>query len=278
MKKIKEIIILLLTKPALFLERLSIYFGWFRYLLFKSPIKRCLKGVCFEFDFSLGPYIKDMYFGWYEPDVINFMESVLKPGDTFIDIGANIGYITARAASLVGKTGEVHSFEPAPPYFQRLEKLSKMNQGYKIVLNQYALGEEEKEVNLIINKKNIGNNYITSDNTSTDSIKVSMVRFDKYVKELINKRIKLIKIDVEVYEFFVLKGFLNYFENTSVRPIIICEIFLKYYPRNGVTIIEFLEYMKQYGYKVYNISHPQEEIDITKSTKELSGSIIFRSS
>jgi len=131
---------LLVTNPSLCLERLKIYLGWFRALLLKSPGKRRLKGVAFEFDFSLSPFLKAMYFDWYECDVINFMKSTLKPGDTFIDIGANIGYITAIGASLVGKTGEVHSFEPAPPYFQRLKKLSKMNPDYKIIINQCALG------------------------------------------------------------------------------------------------------------------------------------------
>lgn len=87
-----------------------------------------------------------------------------------------------------------------------------------------------------------------------------MRRFDKYVEEQKIKQIKLIKIDVELYEFPVLKGFRNYFVNTSDRPIIICEIFPKYYPIHGATLEEFLEYMRRYGYKVFNLSNPQEEV------------------
>ena len=252
--------------------------GWFKYLLFKSPIKRRINGVMFEFDFSLSPYIKSMYFGWYDNEVINFMESILKPGDTFIDIGANIGYMTAKGAGLVGKTGKVHSFEPAFPYAQRLEKLSRMNPDYKIIVNQYALGEEEKEASFIMSKENIGANAIVSDNEVNEAVKVFIHRFDKYAQEKIFKNIKLIKIDVENFEFPVLKGFRNYFKNPSHRPIIICEIFPYNYPHLGSTLTELLEYMGQYGYKAYNILCPQKEIDITRLTKEVGYNIIFKAS
>jgi len=206
------------------------------------------------------------------------MESVLKHGDTFIDIGANIGYLTARGAGLVGKTGEVHSFEPALPYFQKLERLSKMNQDYRILVNHCALGEEDREAELHIAKGNIGGSFIAVDNGQMDLVKILMRRFDKYAEEKSLKNIKLIKIDVEGYEFPVLKGCRNYFENTSNKPVIICEIFPRGYPCRGATITEVLEYMRQYGYKTYNICHHQEEIDITKVAKEWKDSIIFKPS
>jgi len=217
-----------------------------------------------------------MYFGWYEASVTNLMKSILMPGDTFIDIGANIGYVTAIGAGLVGHAGEVHSFEPALPYFQRLEKLSKMNRDYRIIVNQYALGEEEKEANLLLCKENIGGNIIVSGGGSADSVKVLMHRFDKYAREKNLKNIRLIKIDVEAFEFPVLKGFSSYFNNTTDRPVIICEIYPSCYPCFGATLTEFLDYMKRYGYKTYSITDTEREIDITGPSQEKDHNIMFK--
>ena len=60
----------------------------------------------------------------------------LKEGDTFIDIGANVGYISVFAMGLVGKTGSVHSFEPVPQYFNRLKIIKEDNPGYNFYLNE----------------------------------------------------------------------------------------------------------------------------------------------
>ena len=61
--------------------------------------------------------VRYMYTGSYEIETYLALKKFLKPGDTFIDIGGNIGYITALAAGIVGKTGEVHAFEPIKKYF-----------------------------------------------------------------------------------------------------------------------------------------------------------------
>ena len=266
----------LVAGPFSFLERIGLLLGWFTYLLYARPVKRRINGVLFEFDFSFNPYIKNMYFGWYDTAVTNFMESILRPGDTFIDIGASIGYITAKGAGHVGKTGEVHSFEPAAPHFQKLEKLANINRDYRIIVNQYALGEEKREAELHINEEHLGGNRIVSDESPADSVKIAVRRFDTYAEEKKLKDIKLIKIDVEGYEFPVLKGFRNYFEKNSNRPVILCEIFPFAYPLYGATLAEFLQYMGQYGYKGYSIYCPQKEIDIANLAKEEGYDILFR--
>ena len=53
----------------------------------------------------------------------HIVESLIKPGDYAIDVGAAIGYFTLIFAKLVGKTGKVISFEPDPRSFKILEKM-----------------------------------------------------------------------------------------------------------------------------------------------------------
>src|SRR3989304_509633 len=57
----------------------------------------------------------------YEPQLSALFRKYLRPGDIFMDIGANIGYFTLLAASCVGPAGHVHSFEPNPETFKGLQ-------------------------------------------------------------------------------------------------------------------------------------------------------------
>jgi len=93
----------------------------------KARRRRKINGVLFEFPFDYDPMIASMYFGGYERETVSAMERFLRPGDTFIDVGANIGYLSTLALGLVGETGQVHSFEPVPDHFQRLQAVEKLH-------------------------------------------------------------------------------------------------------------------------------------------------------
>src|SRR5262245_36198270 len=60
--------------------------------------------------------------GEYEPTETQLVRQVLKEGDVFIDVGANIGWFTVHAAKLVGEKGQVIAFEPEPSNLAMLER------------------------------------------------------------------------------------------------------------------------------------------------------------
>jgi FkbM family methyltransferase len=262
---------ILANNPRLFFKLLIGVLGyrvWARYFLPKSPIQKKIKGVLFRFDFYLYPKTKEMYFGFYETELTDVMQVILKPGDIFIDIGAHIGYISAIGAGLVGKTGQVHSFEPVPECFEELRKFAMLNPDYKIILNQCALGEKEGIKDIYVTNIQEGWNTMLSDLMKNEIIKkrlkVPICRLDSYIKQKALNNISLIKIDVEAFEFPVLKGLSNYFENTGHLPAIICEIHPLAFPLLGYTPAQMLEYMSRYGYRPYSPFDIRTEIDITK--------------
>ncbi len=59
-----------------------------------------------------------MALGAYEPQVAKLISEVLKPGDTFYDVGSNAGYYVLVAARSVGPLGKVIAFEPVPFNFE----------------------------------------------------------------------------------------------------------------------------------------------------------------
>lgn len=95
-----------------------------------------------------------------------------------------------------------------------------------------------------------------------------MVRLDQHIKENNIKKVSLIKIDVEGYEFPVLQGLQGFFETSNERQSIICEIHPSAYSLLGITIEYLTTYMKTYGYGIYNIHHLRPRIDAAKIKKE----------
>src|SRR4029434_10325351 len=88
------------------------------------------------------PDIIQMYlwlFGILEPDLTHFMRARLKPGDGFIDVGANIGVFTALAARCVGSSGDggggdsggVLAIEASPAIFESLTETLGNNEHCK---------------------------------------------------------------------------------------------------------------------------------------------------
>lgn len=85
-------------------------------------------------------------YGLTEPGLTAFMLQVLKPGQVFIDVGAHFGYFTLLGARLVGRGGQVHSFEPTPSTFEIL----RINAGGRlgVVLNQCAAWSQAGQLKL----------------------------------------------------------------------------------------------------------------------------------
>jgi len=129
-----------------------------------------------------------MYVGAYEIEVVENMNRILQKGDTFIDVGANIGYLSAIALGLVGKNGQVHSFEPVHQYFSKLKNITTLNPEFNFIVNQCALGESEGDIKIAVtNLHNIGWNTIVPGFMGNDFIKevqtAPIRRLDNYIKE-----------------------------------------------------------------------------------------------
>ena len=76
-------------------------------------------------------------YGFFEQALTRLMLGTLKPGMTFIDVGAQFGYFTLLARHILGKEGQVHSFEPTPSTFEVLQSNTTGKRSVKV--NQTAL-------------------------------------------------------------------------------------------------------------------------------------------
>ena len=135
-----------------------------------------------------------------------FLENVLKEGDTFIDIGANIGTLSLKASTLVGE-GKVYSFEPHPNTFKYLEGNIALNSFSNISAFNVGLGEKQGVLRFTDNRSD-DQNSVSEDG----DIEVTINTLDQY--EISD--ISLLKLDVEGFEKFVLEGAKSTLAKTKV--------------------------------------------------------------
>lgn len=217
------------------------------------PIRKRIGDVIFEFDLEHYRGTAPMYFGSYALVLVQAMKRFLKPGDTFIDVGANIGYLSAIAAGIVGPRGEVHCFEPVPDYFARLRRLAQLNPAYSISPNPCGLGEVAGQQTIYVTREAGQSTFVPSYKREPDivaTLAVPVVRLDSYLEARTIGKIALIKIDAEGFELPILKGLQCYFERSCHRPPIICEIAPRAYSLLGRSIQELERLMRDYGYVV----------------------------
>ncbi len=89
------------------------------------------------------------YFGVWEPVITQWITRRLSPGDTFVNVDANVGYYTTLASSLVGPTGRVVSIEALPQTYQRLvENLARIGRTNVRTVNLAPWDSQEQLTNV----------------------------------------------------------------------------------------------------------------------------------
>jgi FkbM family methyltransferase len=261
---------LLVNNPGLFARKVAAKAR----LLLPAPRRRVVRqwgGVRFAFDCRYDRAVEWMYRGAYEIEVVDAMRSILRPGDTFVDVGANIGYTSFVAASIVGPTGHVHAFEPVAEYYERLAAFARMNPGFDIVANDIALGDRAGRAEISVSDyRNIGWNTMVPGLMARRMLgqtqETAVQRLDDYIEKRKLGPISLVKIDTEGYELPVLLGLEGYLARSTDRPAIICEVNPEAYPRLGRTLGELSAYLGRYSYRAFDLIARGREIDITRLT------------
>lgn len=206
----------------------------------------------FKYKADLGDWLGQYVYltGVYEPATARVIAELLKPGDTFIDVGANSGFFTLLASIQVGAAGRVLSFEPVPSMRKRLLDNIALNAMGNISVHDVALSNAEGILPLFEGPK--GHKGISSLRQIVNSeatIEVKTRPLDTFGDEL--SAVKLIKIDVEGAEQLVLEGMTNILDR--YHPYIVVEITDEYLHAFGHTAIQLASHLTGNGYRMYEI-------------------------
>jgi FkbM family methyltransferase len=133
------------------------------------------------------------------------LDSFVSPGDWVIDVGANIGHYSKRLSELVGPAGRVLAIEPVPETFSILADNALHFPYANLSLLNFAASDVFGVTGVSIPRLRSGlrNYYMASIDREADALQVMTLPLDSL---LLEKRISLVKIDVEGHEMKVLVG------------------------------------------------------------------------
>ena len=148
------------------------------------------------------------YVGDLDRKITWICSQLLRPGDTALDIGANIGIVTLWMSRLVGGRGAIHAFEPNPRLQRILNDTLVKNGVRNVSVHGYALGASSETLPLRIPRSNMGAASLVrnENNESAEVVEVPVLPLSEVVRDLKIKSIGLMKMDVEGFEAAVLRG------------------------------------------------------------------------
>ncbi|MEQ8971682.1 MAG: FkbM family methyltransferase [Coleofasciculus sp. C1-SOL-03] len=148
--------------------------------------------------------------GSFECKERQFLNAFLRPGDIFVDVGANIGLFTLIAAQRVGKSGSVYAFEPYTKTYNRLLINVQLNNFTNVTCHKLALSDSIKRQSMTISLDGFDAWNSLAKPIKGERLGVEMVEtitWDKFADQhnLVEK-VAMMKIDVEGWEKYVLAG------------------------------------------------------------------------
>ncbi|MEI9943251.1 MAG: FkbM family methyltransferase [Chitinophagaceae bacterium] len=198
-----------------------------------------------------------------------YLKKFIKPGDTIIDIGGNLGYYTKIFSRLTGNNGHVYAIEPIPLYTQVLH--NNMKGLSNVTIFPYALGEKEgirTMVNTAEDKYSHGRMHILNkiENADIKKNETYEVEMKEPVSLLTNiGKINYIKCDIEGYEIPVIPLMRSLIEKH--HPILQIET-------NGDNKRKMLQLLWTLGYKSFYVEK-NSLIPITTPEQPVIGDIVF---
>lgn len=199
----------------------------------------------------------------HEQGTERLLRYVLKPGDTFVDVGANVGFYTRMGSALVGGSGRVFAFEPLSPARRLLEMNTKGVTN--VVVDDRALSDHNGEADFHVRPQGDTSSLLPGGPGS--SVRVGVTTLDA---RLLSEggaptRVDFIKIDVEGAELSVLRGATKTIE--KYQPLVYFEFLPLYASQYGFGYDDFVGFFAPLGYSLHWINHDANGPELFRATE-----------
>lgn len=161
--------------------------------------------------------------GLYELDTLRLLKRLLRSGDHFVDLGANIGYFTLHASCVVGADGRVDGFEPDPINRARLAEHLRLNGAPRQVNVHARAVSDHAGAATLYHPTTPGRNHGEASlfppvGAALEKFTVPTERLD----QAIDHSPRLIKMDIEGAELEAIKGMTGLLQNDA-PPLLVIE-------------------------------------------------------
>lgn len=244
--------------------------------LFQELVKACQtldtpKNLCIHLDdFDIFVNLEDPRFfqvvneltgGAKDPELL---KELLKPGDSFFDIGANHGSFSLMAAQVIGSTGKMLAVEAQPRLANLVRQSFAANLTCDFEVHQLALGDRHGEVEFMIPVDTSGSAGIFAGHSGThqfQTLTVELKPFDDLIEICQFKPHGLMKLDIEGSEYTFLQGAKQAL--TQLQPTIFMEINPGTLQASNVDLEQIKTLLVEYGYGHYaELNNLQERIPL----------------
>jgi FkbM family methyltransferase len=217
--------------------------------------------------------------GNFDPNELVFLDSALKPGMVFVDVGANDGLYSLFASRRVGRRGSVLAFEPSRREFRRLKENIRINRLANVRGFPVALYNSSGKKNLrIADGEHAGQNTLGSflfASVSTCRIEKVVIRtLDDIAAEETPPRIDWIKIDAEGAECAILEGAANVLR--TYRPNLMMEAMDGALREQGRSIGDLLAILDRMAYDIFSFDKSTGKLIPARDGEPLSLNIVAR--
>jgi FkbM family methyltransferase len=195
----------------------------------------------------------------YEPFETALLTQEIHPGQTVIDVGANIGYYTLLFSKLTGDEGRVFAFEPEPLNYEILSENLARNSRTNVIAFKQAASDVAGKSFLYLSPENYGDHQAYGSGENRKRISVQMSRID----DLVSGPVDLVKLDIQGFEFHALKGMERILKENACLTI-----FTEFWPeglrRAGSNASEFLRFLRSSGFEIFYINEYADQLEFAE--------------
>jgi len=194
-----------------------------------------------------------MMLGEYDPRETALVGRIVRPGDVCFDIGANDGWYTTLFARLVGPTGHVHAFEPAPPTLAKLRGTCALNGLLpRVTFNDFGLSDQDGTATLHLPAHRGGASLRPGPEGSGAKFQCRLTTVDAYCEREGVEGIRLVKCDVEGAELAILRGATRVLDGPT-PPMWLLELHRGTAKRFGYEPADMLRLLSGKGYVFHQV-------------------------
>jgi len=189
--------------------------------------------------------------GEYEPGMNCILEAYLRPGDVFVDLGANEGYFSVKASTLVGVHGTVVAVEPQSRLLPVLHDNFARNQCLNVRLVRCVLSDKTGvlRLSLAAATNNGSSSLLRGTKYRVPTEEVQSFTLADFFNRVGLERCDLMKVDIEGSEYDVLMAAAQVLRSGIIRNIAL-EFHPSKFEQRGVTTDELHQHLIECGYRV----------------------------
>lgn len=183
----------------------------------------------------------------FELDKVKFVREWLKKGDVCIDVGANIGFYTSVILGTNKRILKIYAFEPDRINYKLLKENITIKKNARLF--RYAVGLKQTLINMYKSPIHNTNHHTYNIGESRDFEKVRCIKLDNFIPK--RNSVNLLKIDVQGYDYFVLKGAEKIIRRSN-RIAIVGEIWPYALNKLGIHPNKYVDLVKKFGFIFVN--------------------------